>query len=63
MYIKFDKATHGPLVVMVTTDDGVKISDGQLMPAADDDNSTGDQINLINERERGFRLTYTLTPC
>ena len=48
---------------MVTTDDGVKFSDGKLIMAADDDNSTDDQINLINERERGFRLTYTLTPC
>ena len=48
---------------MVTTDDGVKISDGQLMPAADDDNSTDNQVEVINARERGFRLTYTLTPC
>ena len=30
---------------------------------ADDDNSTDNQVEVINERERGFRLTYTLTPC
>ena len=48
---------------MVTTDDGVKSSDGMLFPAADDDNSTANQVEVINARERGFRLTYTLTPC
>ena len=49
--------------MMVTTDDGVKLSNGRLMDAADDDNSTESQILLINERERGFRLKFSLTPC
>ena len=48
---------------MVTTDDGVKYSTGKLVDAADDDNSTVTQVDVINERERGFRLKFSLTPC
>ena len=48
--------------MMVTTDDGVKYSTGRLVEAADDDNSTDVQL-VINERERGFRLKFSLTPC
>ena len=48
--------------MMVTTDDGVKYSNGNLVLAADDDNSTDVQL-VINERERGFRLKFSLTPC
>ena len=56
-------ADHGPLVVMVRTDEGVKYSDGVLVAAADDVNNTEVQESVINARERGFRLEYSLTPC
>ena len=56
-------ADHGPLVVMVRTDEGVKYSDGVLVAAADDVNSTEVQESVINARERGFKLEYSLTPC
>merc|ERR1711915_1112551 len=56
-------ASGGPLVVLVQTDDGVKFADGLLIGAADAENNTQTQIDLINARERGFRLSYTLTPC
>ena len=48
---------------MVRTDEGVKYSDGVLVAAADDVNSTEVQESVINARERGFKLEYSLTPC
>ena len=45
------------------TDEGVKYSDGVLVPAADDVNNTLAQESVINTRERGFKLDYSLTPC
>ena len=56
-------ASHGPLVVLVTTDDGVKSSDGVLITEAADRNNTASQEAVINTRERGFRLNFSLTPC
>ena len=61
--LKLFSASGGPLVILVETDDGVKFSDGILIGAADSINATASQEALINERERGFRLSYTLTPC
>ena len=55
-------ASGGPLVVLVQTDDGVKFADGLLIGAADAENNTQTQIDLINARERGFRLSFTLAP-
>lgn len=62
-FSKMYLADHGPLVVLVRTDEGVKYSDGVLVPAADDVNNTQVQESVINTRERGFKLDYSLTPC
>ena len=56
-------ASSGPLVMLVQTDDGVKFADGVLIGAADSANETLAQQELINQRERGFRISYSLTPC
>ena len=55
---------HGPLTVMVRTDEGVRFwGSGELVGAASDQNTTQNQVDVINQQERGFRLNYTLTPC
>ena len=56
-------ASGGPLVMLVETDEGVKFSDGVLIDAAESANQTQAQQDLINKRERGFRMSYSLTPC
>ena len=56
-------ADHGPLVLLVKTDEGVKYASGQLVEAATDLNDTLVQQSVINQRERGFRLNYKLTSC
>ena len=56
-------ASGGPLVLLVETDEGVKFSDGVLIDAAESANQTQAQQDLINQRERGFRMSYSLTPC
>ncbi|XP_023321969.1 uncharacterized protein LOC111696566 [Eurytemora carolleeae] len=53
----------GPLMLFIHTDDGVRYATGELFEAATSLNDTLLQENIINERERGFRLTYTLQPC
>ena len=50
-------------MVLVTTDDGVKSSDGMLITEAADRNNTESQEMVINLRERGFRINFSLTPC
>ena len=47
--------------MLVNTDDGLKFSDGVLMGAAENPNNTKAQEELINQRERGFRMSYSLT--
>ena len=72
-------ADHGPLTVMVRTDEGVRYwGSGELVGPAPDLNTTQvrspsqnslcqysyqSQEDVINQQERGFRLNYTLTPC